>query len=239
MPDVFVQVHAEAAAEPVVEQARGGRPHAAYHWPDIGYAKILVTPAIDGFVLAMTQGWLGWWRGGDSIARANKLDAGNAGEITMRMSEWHGAVACDEVQFFASHRRYGLCGWGRYRFTDTEYDERVFMKYLGEFVESHGAITAAERALAASIRDNWAALGFLSAEQIASRLEEERAELLGRLASGQFELVGAGHEDLGTIAALHLAIGPDRVAARWSVDTNTLEERSDIPDTCWLGELYV
>jgi hypothetical protein len=78
-----------------------------------------------------------------------------------------------------------------------------------------------------------------SAEQIASRVEEERAELLGRQASGQLELVGVGHDDLGTIAALNLAIDPDRVAARWSVDPNTLEDRADLPDTCWLGELYV
>jgi hypothetical protein len=40
----------------------------------------------------MTQGSLGWWRSGDLIARANKRDAGNAGEIETRMSEWHGAV---------------------------------------------------------------------------------------------------------------------------------------------------
>ena len=73
---------------------------AAYHWPDIGDAKVLVTPAIDGFVLAMTQGWLGWWRGGDLIARANHIDGGNAGEITTRISEWHGDV--DSTRFSSS-----------------------------------------------------------------------------------------------------------------------------------------
>jgi hypothetical protein len=212
---------------------------AAYDWPAFGFAKVLVTPPIDGYVLAMTQGWLGWWKGGDIIARDLGRDADNVGEIATRASEWGGDLCCD-AQFYASHRVYGLYGWGRARFTDLDEDrERVFIKYTGEFTESHGVITPEERVLAASVHDSWAALGFVSAQQLASRLDEERAELLRQLESGQFELVGAGRDDLDTIVALHLAIDPGQVAARWSVDPNTLDERSDLLATCWLGELYV
>jgi len=212
---------------------------AAYDWPAVGFAKVLVTPPIDGYVLAMTQGWLGWWKGGDVIARALGLDADNVGDIATRASEWGGELCCD-AQFYASHRGYGLYGWGRVRFTEVDDDrERLFVKCTGEFIECHGAITAEERALAASIHDSWAALGFPSAEHLSSRLEEQRALLPGRLASGQLVLAGAGPDDIDTIAVLHVAIGPDHVAARWSVDPNTLEERSDLSATCWLGELYV
>ena len=212
---------------------------AAYHWPDIGLAKVLVTPPIDGYVLAMTQGWLGWWKGGDLIARDLGHDADNVGEITTRASEWGGDLGCD-AQFYASHRVYDLYGWGRTRFTEVdEARDRVFIKYIGEFTESLGAITPEERALVASLLESWESFGFPSAELLASRLADDRVELLDLVAAGQFELVGAGREDLETIAALRLAIGPDHVAARWGIDPNTLDERSDVPAACWLGELYV
>ncbi len=210
---------------------------ASYDWPDIGYSKVLVTPPIDGWVLATTQGWLGWWSGGDRIARDLGRDDGEAGEIATRASEWGGELEC-EAQCYASHRGYGLYGWARFPFTEVDRD-RVFTKYTGEFVESRGAITSEERALAASLVDSWESFGFHSAEALASRLAEEHAELVGLVEAGQFELVGIGRDDLATSAALRLAIGPDHVAARWSVDPNTLDERSDVPGTCWLGELCV
>lgn len=209
---------------------------AAYEWPTIERANVLVTPPINGHVLAMTQGWLSWWTRGDLIARALGRDADNVGEIMTRASEWGGELGCD-AQFYASHREYGVYGWGRVRFTEVDTDrDRIFTHYLGELTESRGAVTREERALVAALHDSWETFGFDSAEQLATRLESELRELLD---AGRFELVDAGPEDLPTIAALRLMSDPGRVAARWSVDPNTLDEHSDIGATCWLGQLYV
>ena len=187
--------------------------------------SLLVTPAIDGFVLATSTTWLDLWRDN---------------EMSERATDWVDRTGW-AIQYYASDRITSFYGWGR---LDEDFTgHRELVKHADDCIDNLGTITAAERALVAALLRDGAPFGFPDADIRSRALDRACAAL----AAFEVSLAGATvrrgpladtpPDDVPTLAALLVAIGPDHVASRWSVDPNTLDERDPaVPGPCWVGD---
>jgi hypothetical protein len=207
---------------------------ASYDTSDPDYGNVLLTPPIDGFVLATSQRWLNWW--GDDI------------EVAARASEWVDRLGV-EIQYFASERVSGLYGWGK---VTEDFEDRTFVKRDHTVLHQAGAITEAERHAIDAVASDCVSHGYLDAASLQQEISDLRNEFLTSLEHGRMLLAdgsatfehgpfaGVSRDDLRTIAALCVSVEPAQVAARWSVDPNLLDERPDadgIPTSCWVGTM--
>jgi hypothetical protein len=138
--------------------------------------KIFVTPAIDGWVLALDPRFAG--REGEAFDKPDLA------------GQWSKALGAP-VQVYVSDRRSGSYGWIK---ADKGKLIRFFMEAEGKVVANVGPETPDEKELRAAVRAH------------PSPELEEVADLLFRL------------------------------AARWSLDPNTLDQRTDLPASGLLGE---
>lgn len=193
--------------------------HASYEWTDVNTANVFVTPPIEPkrrrgavrgtFILATGTGLLRWWIHGHSYAELNGLACPPLmhNELVTRAAAWSRDWQL-EIQCFANQRNIGLYGWARVRPDATV---RRFSKLDNDLLEHEGELTDEERALAAAVP------------------VPERDELCERVPTS------VAADEVAIVAALlNVAVGPDDVAARWSLYPDTLER---LPMHGWLGAL--
>jgi len=136
----------------------------SYDTSDPDYGSVLITPPIDGYVLATSRYWLGWW---------SDL------EVTSRASEWVDRLGI-EVQYFSSERISGLYGWGK---VTEDFEERAFVHRGWDVLYNAGPISDDERRVIDAVARDCVSFGFLDAAQFADHIEQASAQLRASVGS--------------------------------------------------------
>ena len=201
---------------------------AAYSHGEPGSAEslVFVSPPIEGWVLAVGSGL--------PVPDQRDPKTQGAGEVDSRFDVLFAALAkqFSEVQFFSSYRVVGLAAWARARAGRIE---RIFCFADGEVYANTGPQAAEEKTLRLL---DLSGLSPLAARQAIFKNAEERNVQEERLVAGGMDRQAAQRKLLTSQRTpIPDEDDPMRVAAAWSLNPSTLEERHLPPSVGTIGRL--